>query len=592
MKVAKHEIRKRRKMEKLWKRGKNKPVFGKMFLPAFLSCLLTAFIVSTLGTFIAIGAYSFICETIFNDAVDVIEDSLVFRYQKWKERYHIPIDEQSNRNKKIEVNKNAQYIDSLQGEETLLKNSLEWALYGYLFYSDMDKAPAVALYNVEDKSLYCDNKKKVWLYRGPALSPDGLVRTYQCPKEYFEKVLPQLETYNADLKEEDMVNYNLRLQEVYIQGGSFLPGKADIVKTDVWTGEDVEVVQSYDLTPENTDGYTFYSMKSESWGAEYGYATIVGIEENDPNQKNMEQFLSGEALENDSWWSQVGDDLYEGNVTCYASKRVHLDENVEKQLFVTARYNLFDDYGCWIYLGYGVIFLLTILIAVGKSYRKYTAAMTQYQIDTYRRETTNAMAHDLKSPLTAVYGFAENLKNHVHVEKQDYYVDAIIENVQYMDHLIDHILELSKAESMISTTKKEEVDLKPLLQGQIDKQMALIKERKLEVNLSGSGSICADELSMTQIADNLISNAVKYTKQGGQIKVSVTEKGFKVVNEMDGELEIPVDEIWKPFIKGDDSRSGRQGTGIGLTIVKNLVEQQGFHLWLKVEEDTFVAEIY
>ena len=236
--------------------------------------------------------------------------------------------------------------------------------------------------------------------------------------------------------------------------------------------------------------------------------------------------------------------------------------------------------------------MLTILIAVGKSYRKYTAAMTQYQIDTYRRETTNAMAHDLKSPLTAVYGFAENLKNHVHVEKQDYYVDAIIENVQYMDHLIDHILELSKAESMISTTKKEEVDLKPLLQAQLDKQMALIKERKLEVNLSGSGSICADELSMTQIADNLISNAVKYTKQGGQIKVSITDKGFEIVNEMDGELEIPVDEIWKPFIKGDDSRSGRQGTGIGLTIVKNLVEQQGFHLRLKVEGDTFVAEIY
>lgn len=60
---------------------------------------------------------------------------------------------------------------------------------------------------------------------------------------------------------------------------------------------------------------------------------------------------------------------------------------------------------------------------------------------------------------------------------------------------------------------------------------------------------------------------------------------------MEGEIKTDVEEFWKQFVKGDDSRNEQRGTGIGLTIVKNIADVHGFELVLQIEEDTFVAKI-
>lgn len=66
---------------------------------------------------------------------------------------------------------------------------------------------------------------------------------------------------------------------------------------------------------------------------------------------------------------------------------------------------------------------------------------------------------------------------------------------------------------------------------------------------------------------------------------------YQVRNQINGEMQTPVEELWKPFVKGDESRNEQRGTGIGLTIVKNIADIHGFELLLQCEGQVFVAGI-
>lgn len=91
-----------------------------------------------------------------------------------------------------------------------------------------------------------------------------------------------------------------------------------------------------------------------------------------------------------------------------------------------------------------MLVFLAVFLAVGGF--RYMKAKSAYDMKCYRIETTNAMAHDLKTPLTAISGYAENLLSQVQVDKREYYAKAILSNIEYMDQMIHDILELSKSE--------------------------------------------------------------------------------------------------------------------------------------------------
>ena len=118
--------------------------------------------------------------------------------------------------------------------------------------------------------------------------------------------------------------------------------------------------------------------------------------------------------------------------------------------------------------GYAVVIIWAVGLFIGIAlsviisliaYNKYCA---QYEIDEYRRNMTSALAHDLKTPLTAIMGYSENLKNNVHSEKRDYYADAVIENVRYMNEIITGTLELAKIEKQDTKLNKTDVDMAAL----------------------------------------------------------------------------------------------------------------------------------
>lgn len=384
----------------------------------------------------------------------------------------------------------------------------------------------------------------------------------------------------------------LELKDLYVKGGHFVPGKLQLLIMDE-NGE-TQIIKEYDYTPEDTTGYQFVDLENDKNYKMLGPVWFVESDEDVSYDMIKEYVKNGGSFEEIEtiWNGEYSEDSYTfwGMKTIF-SELVTLDNGKEYVLVMAGDINLWKNYGGWVIASYIGILLLAVVIAIAFAYRTYMVRLNHYQLDTYRRETTNAMAHDLKTPLTAISGYAENLRNNVHSEKKDYYADIILEHVQYMNEMVGNILELAKVENTNWMPHKESLDLKAETQDILKKYEILTADKNLTVSVEGERVIEADKVRMTQALENLIGNAMKYAANDTIIHIKLEKDFYEVRNRIDGELEVSVEELWKPFIKGDNSRNEERGTGVGLTIVKNIADVHGFELVLQCEEQEFVAKI-
>lgn len=214
----------------------------------------------------------------------------------------------------------------------------------------------------------------------------------------------------------------------------------------------------------------------------------------------------------------------------------------------------------------------------------------------YKNQFLTSMSHELRTPLNAILGFTQLLKMEYFGnlnEKQAEYIKLINESSGYLLSLINDLLDLAKIDS-----GSIELSIKPFspnnLISEITKLMSnLYKEKKItlesKVNIQ-TDLIEADERKCKQILFNLLSNALKFTPEGGlvelntiqdveqnEIKFSVTDNGIGIKDE---EKEIIFDEFFQSDITTELSI---KGTGIGLTLSKKLVEMQGGRIGVESE---------
>lgn len=394
--------------------------------------------------------------------------------------------------------------------------------------------------------------------------------------------------------EDDGLNVDvpwLEMNEIYIKGGCFIPGKIQLQIDDSNGG--INVIKEYDYAPANTAGYRYINLQNDDYGT-LGPVWFLKPDE-DVRCKLVRECIGheGDSVDEEGIWTgnyRREHSTYWG-VQIVDSEIITVDEGKDYLLIFAADINLWKDYKEFVLAAYGGLFLFTLLAALAIAYRNYIKRLGYYQLDAYRRETTNAMAHDLKTPLMAISGYAENLRENVHTEKKDRYADLIVEHVEYMNQMVEKILELAKVESISRLTEKNPVDLNTLTEAVLKKYEILMTDKNLQVKVEGVCVVEADKAYMEQAAENLIGNAIKYAPEETEIQIRLEKEGYEIRNKINGQLQTPANRLWKPFVKGDDSRNMQKGTGIGLTIVKNIADMHGFELELQYEEGEFVAKL-
>ena len=222
------------------------------------------------------------------------------------------------------------------------------------------------------------------------------------------------------------------------------------------------------------------------------------------------------------------------------------------------------------------IALLSTLISLAIAYVLYRSYKSAYDMEQYRRTTSNAMAHDLKSPLAVIQLNAENLRDGTNPEKNRHYTDNIINEVHQMNAQIASILDMAKAEDVNTKLHKTDVDITAIVNSVAAEYAERIKEKNVSIEVNGACTVHADEELMNQAIKNIMDNAVKYVTDGGHIEVELSDKEVSFVNSSEPLDKDTLEDVWKPFVKGDNSRHGHKGTGLGLSIVKTIMDRHGF----------------
>ena len=200
--------------------------------------------------------------------------------------------------------------------------------------------------------------------------------------------------------------------------------------------------------------------------------------------------------------------------------------------------------------------------------------------EAYRRRMISGLTHELKTPLAVIHSYAEGLKEGIAKEKTEQYLDVILQESEWMDAMVLQMLDLSRLEAGKVRLSTEQFSLSELTRSVFDKLMPLAEEKELtvEFNMVSDCVITADESRIRQVVTNLASNAIKYTPAGGKIVVIAYQKKgehyLSVENTCQRLSEEALTRVWDSFYRGDAART-TEGTGLGLTVVKTIVELHG-----------------
>ena len=200
----------------------------------------------------------------------------------------------------------------------------------------------------------------------------------------------------------------------------------------------------------------------------------------------------------------------------------------------------------------------------------------------------HTVSHDLRSPLTAVLGYAELLERVGTInEQQKEFIRHIHNSVQDITTLINDLLDLGKIEAGFDASS-EKIQLDSILEYALSniEILAENKDQTLEVNIDHDlPAIHGNPVRLRQLFDNLIGNAIKYTPDGRKVSINLHREDnqivFKVADQGQG---IPQDDqahIFEKFYRASNTTSASSGTGLGLAIVKTIVENHNGRIWVE-----------
>lgn len=536
--------------------------FGSFFLRIFVPFILVAALLGGIVTYLLVSIYNTSVDngvasaeerirSNVNEAVTEYQDALAGAYV---DRINYDFETADNK-----FTSDVEYMC-----EMLSAIAVDGGAAASLYYKDSDGT--LTLVAGHDYRMFFvvtdDNNKKFRL---------------SCTYEDYQKMMAEAPRYGSA----DGLPALSRIEEIYVKGTSFWISKysyydyGDGVKV-IGTHETQMDYGEYDeksvTVTEIPDGYV---KLDTSKGYHFYNSSLIG---SGAASCNMDYEGNIETLVADLEDSGVGSS---SSVSRNCDQGKH---NTDVVAIGNSYYLVMDYHTNLIKSAFGKLIiatwigiaLLSTLISLAIAYVLYRSYRSAYDMEQYRRTTSNAMAHDLKSPLAVIQLNAENLRDGTNPEKNRHYTDNIINEIHQMNTQIASILDMAKAEDVNTKLHKTDVDITVIVNSVAEEYAERIKEKNVSIEVNGACTVHADEELMNQAIKNIMDNAVKYVTDGGHIEVELSDKEVSFVNSSEPLDKDTLEDVWKPFVKGDNSRHGHKGTGLGLSIAKTIMDRHGF----------------
>ena len=222
------------------------------------------------------------------------------------------------------------------------------------------------------------------------------------------------------------------------------------------------------------------------------------------------------------------------------------------------------------------------------------AVRTSMKDEQMKTDLITNVSHDIKTPLTSIINYVDLLKRlKIEEEPAKGYIDILDNKAGRLKQLTDDLVEASKISSGNIELNREKLNLTELLNQSLGEFSEKLEENNLQVVFEDSGKpayIYADSRRMWRVVENFFNNICKYALEGTRVYIDMVqdegriEVSFKNISRQ--QMNIRPDELTERFIRGDSSRS-TEGSGLGLSIAKSLIQVQGGTFDLRLDGDLF-----
>jgi PAS domain S-box-containing protein len=210
------------------------------------------------------------------------------------------------------------------------------------------------------------------------------------------------------------------------------------------------------------------------------------------------------------------------------------------------------------------------------------------EMDRLKSDFIHTVSHDLRSPLTAILGYAELIERTGPLnENQQEFLHRLQGSIQHITTLVNDLLDLGRLEAGFDT-RREAVQLEGVLKYAMDMFDNQVKKKKIRLTTEIAANLQplrANPIRIRQMLDNLLGNAIKYTPDGGNVNISMSMQDHQIILKVDDSGPgIPPEEqnnIFEKFYRATNAPGGVEGSGLGLAIVKSIVISHQGRVWVE-----------
>lgn len=401
---------------------------------------------------------------------------------------------------------------------------------------------------------------------------------------YIDVIEKQWEIYTAREDEVDEVPESLKNQllekEYYISGE---PGNREITvegdEATVWRWKNPDI-------PSENIKYELLEAQIDFPAIEGGY----GVWKKWMNDAYFQDFpdRTEPAGTSEGYYQQVGEgNRYEIRATFdppYSSSmyegRYILVLRVEQHPWLAAMDSL-----KFIYLGSLAFLIVCMACALWIMERTYRQ---KERMETQRRDFINIMAHEIKTPLSVIRGFSENLKENPDTKKREYYLEQIIRQTEDVDGLVKEMITTSQVDWKQVKFGENPVSLKNVLECETDRLAAQAEERRLNVTMrcEDDWTLKGDRRLLEQAFFCILSNAVSYNRDEGRIRIVLRSGSCIIENTGENIPSEHLPHVCEMFYTVNQSKNGREKhLGMGLYLASQIFSQHGAALRVENTEE-------